>query len=155
MDPLMSPKAKVLFRVPNDDGTAEVETLWAYDLGGDQYKIANCPFFAYGVSLHDVVHAPFDAGEGFPTFQRVLTKSGNRTIRVIFDPPVEAGNSSDKVLDGLRVLGCDFERANATCVVVNIPPVVDLDAVKSYLLAQDADWENADPSGDELQSGGM
>jgi len=45
-----NPKAKVLFRVPNDDGTAEVEALWATHLGGDNYKLDNSPFYAYGVS---------------------------------------------------------------------------------------------------------
>jgi uncharacterized protein DUF4265 len=77
------PTAKVLFRVPNEDGTAEVETLWAVDLGNDEYKLDNCPFFAYGVSLHDVVYAPIDVDEGRAVFQRILIKSGNRTIRVI------------------------------------------------------------------------
>jgi hypothetical protein len=41
------PDAKVLFRVPNEDGTAEVETLWATSLGGDKYQIDNSPFWGY------------------------------------------------------------------------------------------------------------
>ncbi|HET6160752.1 MAG TPA: DUF4265 domain-containing protein [Dongiaceae bacterium] len=82
--------AKVLFRVPNEDGSAEVETLWADDLGGDRYRLDNCPFYASGVSWNDVVYAPYDLDEEFPTFRSVLEKSGNRTIRVILDPPAEA-----------------------------------------------------------------
>src|SRR5438128_3554168 len=95
------PTAKVLFRVPNEDGSAQVETLWATDLGNDQYKLDNSPFYAYSVSWQDVVFAPFDQDEEFPTFQRVISKSGNRTVRVILDPPVEPGNSSDLLLQGL------------------------------------------------------
>ena len=79
------PNAKVLFRVPNEDGGADVETLWAYDLGSDNYKLDNLPYYAYGVSCDDVVLAPFDEDEEFPTFQKVVSKSGNRTIRIIFD----------------------------------------------------------------------
>lgn len=82
------PTSKVLFRVPNEDGTSEVETLWAYDLGNDRYKLDNLPFFAYSVSLHDIVLAPLNPVEGMATFERILSKSGNRTIRVIFEPPV-------------------------------------------------------------------
>jgi hypothetical protein len=77
-----SPTAKILFRVPNEDGSAEVETLWAFDLGGDRYEIANCPFFAYGVSYGEVVSAPVDPQEEMPTFQKVLSKSGNRDLTV-------------------------------------------------------------------------
>jgi len=96
MTDMVRPNAKVLFRVPRDDGTAEVETLWATELGNDEYKIDNSPFYAYSVSWQDIVYAPFDPIEERPTFQRVVRKSGNRTVRVIFEPAVEAGNSSDQ-----------------------------------------------------------
>jgi hypothetical protein len=35
----LQPNAKVLFRVPNEDGSADVETLWATHVGGDNYLI--------------------------------------------------------------------------------------------------------------------
>jgi hypothetical protein len=144
------PKAKVLFRVPEDDGTANVETLWAYDLGKDHYKLDNCPFYAYGVSLHDIVYAPHDADEERATFQAVISKSGNRTIRVIFDPPISTGNTSDTVLQGLVTLGCDYEGANSSYIVVNIPPAVDLNSVMDYLVQHEANWEHADPTYSEI-----
>jgi hypothetical protein len=50
----------------------------------------------------------------------------------------------------LGALGCDFERANSTYVVVNIPPGVELNAVASYLLECNATWEHADPTYAEL-----
>ncbi len=56
----------------------------AWDLG--------TPFYAYGASLGDTVLATHDADEGRPTFRSVLSKSGNRTVRVTFDPPVERDN---------------------------------------------------------------
>ena len=67
----IEPKAKVLFRVPNEDGTAEVETLWATPLGDDRYQLDNSPFYAYSVSWQDIVHAPISAEEGVPTFERL------------------------------------------------------------------------------------
>jgi hypothetical protein len=142
----MQPNAKVLFRVPNEDGTAEVETLWATHLGGDQYKIDNSPFYAYGVSWEDVVFAPFDPVEGFPTFRYVISKSGNRTVRVVFDPAVAEWNQSDQLLQGLIALGCDYEGANRRYVSVNIPSTVNLEVVTRYLIENNAQWEHADPT---------
>jgi hypothetical protein len=150
MNETAEPTAKVLFRVPNEDGTVEVETLWAHDLGGDQYKLDNCPFYAYGVSLHDIVYAPHGPDEERATFQRVVSKSGNRTIRVTFDPPVVVGNESDKILQGLVALGCDYEGANPSYVVVNIPPSVALERIAEYLVKSKANWEHADPTYAEL-----
>lgn len=142
--------AKVLFRLPNEDGTAEVETLWATPLGDDKYQLDNSPFYAYSVSWQDIVYAPFSPKEGFPTFERVLSKSGNRTIRVLFDTPVESGNASDQVMQALIALGCDYEGANKRYVSVNIPPGVGLESVRQYLIQCKATWEHADPSYAEL-----
>ena len=140
------PTAKVLFRVPDDEGGTTVETLWAIPLGDDRYKLDNSPFYAYGVSWHDTVFAPVDSQEGMPTFQTVVSKSGNRTVRVIFDPPVAPGNSSDQVLQGLIAIGCSYEGAIPKYLSVNIPPAVELQGVRSYLIQHDAQWEHADPT---------
>jgi uncharacterized protein DUF4265 len=140
------PNAKVLFRIPNDDGSAEVETLWATHLGADNYKLDNSPFYAYGVSWEDVVSAPFNSEEGRPTFERVVSKSGNKTVRVMFETPVETGNESDRLLRGLVALGCSYEGANRKYVSVNIPPGVQLSVVRTYLIEQKATWEHADPT---------
>jgi len=144
------PTAKVLFRVPNEDGSFEIETLWAYDLGDNRYKIDNFPFYAYSVSVDDIVYAPVDPVDGRPTFQKVLTKSGNRTVRVVFDPSIEPGNRSDEVLKGLVALGCSYEGANSKYIAVNIPSPVDLNAVRDYLIKCQAQWEHADPTYAEL-----
>ena len=142
----LQPNAKVLFRVPNEDGNADVETLWATHVGGDNYRLENSPFYAYGVSWEDVVSAPFNAQEGFPTFQHVVSRSGNRTIRVIFKTPIETGNESERLLQGLVALGCDYEGANRKYFSVNVPPQVELDVVRNYLIEQKATWEHADPT---------
>src|SRR5712691_885051 len=134
------PTVKVLFRVPNEDGSAEVETLWAFDLGNDQYKLDNSPFYAYSVSWQDIVYAPFDKDEERPTFQRVVSKSGNRTIRIVFDSAVEKGNESDRVLQGLVALGCSYEGANKKYISLNIPLEVELEAVRKYLIERNATW---------------
>jgi len=98
-----------------------------------------CPFYAYSVSVDDVVYAPADPDDGRPTFQKVLTKSGNRTVRVVFDLPIELGNRSDEVLKGWWPWAA-AARANSKYIAVNIPPVIELNAVRDYLIKCDAQW---------------
>jgi len=145
-----APDSKVLFRVPKDNGSAEVETLWATALGNDEYKLDNSPFYAYSVSWEDIVYAPIDPAESRPTFVRVVKKSGHRTIRITFDPPVQDGNESDQVLRGLVSLGCSYEGANRSYMSVDVPPNVELEQVRRYLIAQEAQWEHADPTYKQL-----
>jgi hypothetical protein len=101
-------------------------------------------------SVGDIVHAPIGQDEGRPTFSRVLEKSGNRTVRVILDPPVADGNSSDVTVKELLALGCSYEGANTTYLSIVIPQEADFAAVCSRLTARDVQWEHADPSYDEL-----
>jgi hypothetical protein len=149
MSSVAGPTAKVLFRITESDGSASVETLWAYDLGENRYKLDNSPFYAYGVSWGDTVLAPHDDAESHPTFHSVVVKSGYRTVRVMFDPPVRRGNESDVTLKKLVKLGCEYERANAQYIVVSVPPSVDLAKVVEYLVERKATWEHADPTRDE------
>jgi hypothetical protein len=145
-----TPDSKVLFRITDEGGSADVETLWATSLGNDHYKLDNSPFYAYAVSWKDVVYAPFDKDEGFPTFQKIVSKSGNRTVRVIFEPPVDDGNTSDLALQGLVALGCTYEGAANRYMSINIPPEVEFETVRSYLIKAQVQWEHADPTYSEL-----
>ncbi len=147
-----APTAKVLFRVSYEDGSAEVETLWAHDLGCDRYRLANSPFYAYGVSWQDIVHAPLDEQEGFPTFQRVEEKSGNRTIRVMFEGANVENGESEAVLDRMLALGCNYEGATKTYLSINIPPAADLDAVVDLLIRSSVTWEHVDPTYEEFHA---
>jgi len=140
------PNAKVLFRVPNEDGSADIETLWATHVGADNYQLDNSPFYAYGVSWEDIVSAPFSPEEGHFTFERVVSKSGNRTVRVFFELAIATGNESDRLLEGLVALGCSYEGATRKYVSVNVPPGIELDVVRSYLIEHNATWEHADPT---------
>ena len=48
---------KVAFRITDEEGETDVETLWATPLGNHLYRLENSPWFAYGVSFLDVVRA--------------------------------------------------------------------------------------------------
>ena len=96
--------SKVLFRVSDGEGGTNVETLWTSDLGNDKYKMDNSPFYAYSVSWNDIIFAPYNEDEGFPTFEKVIEKCGHRTIRVIFNPPIEEGNKSNSQLKNILTM---------------------------------------------------
>jgi hypothetical protein len=145
------PTKKVLFRVVgNAAGDVTVETLWAFDLGGDCYRLDNSPFYAYSVSAGDVVLAPIDPSDGRPAFASVLEKCGNRTLRVIFDPPIQEGNASDAHLRKLVAMGCEYEGANRSYMAINLGPTVNFGAVCEYLSDHKLQWEHADPAYSEL-----
>ena len=127
------------------DRSDRVETLWATPVGPDRYKLDNSPFYAYGVSWQDVIEArPAREGE-LPTLVRVVQKSGNRTIRVVLDPPADQSEESATILDWLVELGCSYEGAGPGFLSINIPPEVELEAVCGCLNAADLTWEHADP----------
>jgi len=144
------PTGKVLFRVISEEGSVNVETLWAFDLGQDRYRLDNMPFYAYSVSLGDVVLAPIDPAEQLPTFESVVEKCGNRTVRIFFEEPVESGSTSMVLLEGLVEMGCEYEVATRRYITVTVPPRVELASVRDYLVENALTWEHADPSYTEL-----
>ena len=129
-----------------------VETLWADVLGDDLYVLDNLPWYAYNVSLGDVVKARPDE-RGTLRLERVDRKSGNRTVRVILQVVATGGeltSESERLLGALRARGCRYEGANKLFVAVNIPPSVELAEVVALLTDSGLDWEYADPTYDDL-----
>ena len=126
-----------------DGGMAE--TLWAVRVGGDRFRLDNSPWFAYGVSVGDVVEAREYAPDMFD-FVRVVEPSGTRTVRLNLAPDADAASPAGKrVLDGLLALGCAYEGANTRFIAVTIPPAVDLAAIQRYLTSNAIAWESANP----------
>src|SRR5262245_56299849 len=60
------------------------ESLWARPLGDDLYEIHNVPFCAYDINCRDVVRATADGPDLKPEIREVVRRSGNRTLRIIF-----------------------------------------------------------------------
>jgi hypothetical protein len=138
---------QVLFRIPTAEGPTESELIDASRAEGeDRFRLAKPPVWAYGVSVGDVVLAPYSEADGHPVFMTALTKSGHRTVRVVLEPPLEAGNESDELVQGLVALGCRYEAASKRYVIVDLPPGVELGTVREHLITYDAIWEHADPT---------
>jgi hypothetical protein len=134
-----------MVKVELRDEHNNVETLWATPLGRRRYRLENSPFFAYGVSWLDVVEARPPVKGEIPAFVRVVKKSGHRTIRIIFKPPVNKSRKSKAVLETLVTMGCSYEGANSAYIAVDIPPGVDLSAVCECVTSTGLEWEHGDP----------
>jgi hypothetical protein len=135
------PLVKVAFR----DKEGEVETLWAFHLGGKRYQLENTPWYQYGVSWKDVIEAEPEEDDGLPFFKRVLTKSGYRTVRVASDEPVP-----EEFLERIKALNCSFEGATRKYLAIDIPPSVDLAIVVEFLTTEGVRWEYADPTYEQV-----
>jgi hypothetical protein len=143
---------KVLFEVPQEDGSVIPESLWAIPLGSDRYQVVNIPFFARSVSWQDTVFAPLNPdGSGRPTYQRVVEKSGNRTLRVSFDgDPIKPDSHSATVLQALLSMGCTSEGGFGGFVSISVPPACNLDAICEFLAESKVGCECLDPSRNPL-----
>lgn len=131
----------------------DVETLWARPVDVDQYQLDNSPFYAYGVSWQDVVEAQPSADQ-FLEYVRCIRKSGNRTLRVIFQDYGINDRQAQGVLQGLRRMGVSYEGMQPKMVSINVPPTKDLDEVTEFLSKQPGlQWEYADPTYDEVTEG--
>lgn len=162
----MTRQARIAFA----DGDSMVETLWVEQVGPDHYRLQNTPFFYYGVSLEDVVQArwrPEDLEEqeegeqeyGFPYFEKVVAKSGNRTLRLgliragvdDFQPLFRLTDPAARsILDQISQLGCGFEGFPPYLVAINVPATVSLDHVMAYLDSTGLKWENGDPPSEDV-----
>ena len=150
----MSDKGELVkVQLTGPDG--DVETLWARPLGGDLYELDNTPWYAYGVSWKDVIEARRPSAEAFPEFVRVVRKSGYRTIRLILDPAADKASESQTILERLVELGCSYEGATGSYISIDIPPPVDLEEIRRFLITTEQEWEHADPTYEKLfPSGG-
>jgi hypothetical protein len=137
---------KVLLRSKEPE---EVEGMWATPLGNNRYRLENSPFYAYEVSWLDVVEA-LPATDGALEFERVVEKSGHRTVRVILEQ-TSRSESGKRVLDQLVDMGCTWEGMNTKLICIDLPASASLDKVADFLTAQeDVIWEYADPTYEEV-----
>jgi len=138
--------AKLLFI--NDEG--EAETLWAMSLGSNKYRLDNTPWSLYGLSYGDIVKAVPKEEGSLPEFVHIIEKSGNRTLRLILDPPASESKKSKRVLKKILDMGCRYEGANPKFFGIDVPANVDLHKVCKFLTKSGYKWEHADPTYEEL-----
>lgn len=153
-----SETARVLVSFPiEQNGQIFNERLHALPMGDDLYCLDNSPFYAYGVSLGDVVFAP--RADGAPTFTRTVTRRGHSTYRV----RLPVGHSHDAFIahwGEFQRLGCMFEGSSANLArfyAIDVPPHADIRAVYALLEAGEASgswvFEEANYCSDDEREG--
>lgn len=152
----MAQKARVavLFEIDQEVCGLKSETLWAHDLGKDRYRLDNIPFLVYAISAGDIVYAPLSPRHGCPAYERVIVKSGNRTLRAVLGPPELGCPHCDRVMKELSELGCEYEGFEWGILGVNVPSNVSFSQVAHVLDRSDVMWEMADPD-DAYQGRGL
>lgn len=134
----------------SDPAGANTETLWAKPIDANLYQLDNSPFFVYGVSWQDTIEAR-PGKDHVLEYVRCVRKSGNRTVRIIFQDYRSSDSYAEEVLKGLRNLDCSYEGMQPKMISVNVPPKVDLRAVTDFLKQQSGlQWEYADPTYDQV-----
>ena len=138
---------KVVFATQlSEDEPPVVETVWAEKLGRSRYRLLNIPAFRRGISYYDIFEAkPSRAYSNRLCFTRILKKSGNRTVRVVFDEPIETSEFTKSSMEALSDLGCQYSRGGDTFFTLNLPPACSLETVIAYLESNDLRYECADP----------
>lgn len=141
----------VLCQEHDDDDEVDIETPWALSLGNNRYQLKNFPFFYYGISYNDIFEAlPRYDDDPRPYLTKVISKSGHKTVRVIFEASIKDSEESRAILTKLSEMGCGYEGNGATFFVVNIQPHCDFSAVCEFLSSHDIQWEHADPTYSEI-----
>jgi len=114
------------------------ENVWAIERPGG-YELDNIPWYAKGVSCGDLVEASPDE-DGRLSFDRVLRRSGNSTLRVWLSA-AEVGECS-KVRAVIEQAGATSELNGARFLSVDVP-AASLSAVWAYLEAGETrgTWE--------------
>ena len=113
-DPRTPPTDLVHVRIPLDDDEIRCEYVWAESLGGDCYRIANVPFFAHDLGIHDVVIAlPVDGDlELLEVVEQRSVASFNYELDHDVDEPVFFAEA--------RGTGAATERLAQRCFTTNV-----------------------------------
>lgn len=121
---------KIIFRLDADTWHGSVtESIWAEPVGPNRFRIRNVPFYAFGVSLEDIVLARECSGTF--VFESVVTRSGHSTCRLLLN------GSNQEAFDAfwfvLAEQGCTYEGGPPPLLAVDIPPEADIHKVYATL----------------------
>lgn len=92
------------------------EQLWVQKLGEGQFEICCVPFFTYGVALGDTVQTDDEF-----TLQRVLFKSGHRTLRVAIVNECRQSDIHEMLHHWVERTGLPYEWYSEGYLAVDLP----------------------------------
>ena len=116
---------------PEDWEDLKAENVWAEDVGTEQYRIANVPFYFYDLSVEDIVTAtPIN---GVLTFTRITSRGGHSTYRFLLSEGLTVKHPKFlRYWKKLRDQGCTYE-SGRRWVAIDVPPKADIYKVYAAL----------------------
>lgn len=114
---------------------ADREQLWAKQLGENRFKLCCIPFFAYNLTLGDVVEtAP--SGDRKYLISQVVQPSGRYVFRVWFG---ETSHPRDSIAADLGKLGALLEWSSTNLLAVDARDQQHAQEIAGYLAAAEAE----------------
>jgi hypothetical protein len=101
------------FQAP--DGTERWEQLWARSVGSGRYQLCSIPFFAYGLTLGDIVTLDSDGA-----VQDVVLDGGQRGYRVMLGDDQDGSSLHSDLI----ALGAFHEAFSARLLAFSVPNVL-------------------------------
>lgn len=126
------------------------ESLWASRVEGEpeHFKVANIPYFTYGLAMGDVVRAVSTTDHPREVVS-VVRPSGHRTLRLVFTDKADE-DSAKAVIEDLRTrFKAEVERGMGPLWAVSIPGDADYeeccDVLRGYAVEDEIlDFESGD-----------
>jgi hypothetical protein len=122
---------KIFFRLEEGawHGSA-TESLWAEPVPGGRYRLRNSPFYAFDVSVEDVVFAREEEGALF--FAGVSLRGGHSTYRIMKANGLRP-EDFEQCWEPLQQAGCSYEEGPGRILAVDVPPQADIQHVYALL----------------------
>jgi hypothetical protein len=114
------------------DAPFRFESLWAEPLGDDRYRLRNTPFVAKDLNFHDIVRATSQAPNELPSINKVVERSGHKTLRIFFADE-QLPSTIDEVLRKLNEMNANYEKGKDRFYAVDVRPEADYRSVCDYL----------------------
>ena len=110
------------------------ESIWALKLANDLFEIKNVPCYAYDLNMGDKVLATIQPPDLVPRIQKVVGKSGHRTLRALLHENADL-TEWKKLMNKLGDYKASVIQASDRFFAFDIPPEGDYDSL--YLKLED------------------
>lgn len=130
LDPVWRAKADFIIAtlLNTENGISEWEQIWAKKMGGNTFIVCCIPFFAYNISLGDLVKTNDDY-----VIERVLAESGNTVFRIWF---LDYNNLTARadILNSILDFGVEMEWSSDNLLAISVNDSKLAQNVADYLM---------------------
>jgi len=131
---------KVFFKLDDDWHGYSTESVWAQNVGSDQYKVRNVPYYVKNVSVEDVVAVQKQDSKLF--FSMVSKRAGHSTYRIMLDAQAD-DKKFGQYWNKLEEIGCTYERGQGSLYAMDVPSETNIYKTYEFLEVGEKDgiWD--------------